>query len=106
MLFLKDGLTNLGYKKMESWANEHKLAKGRSIIVLHTYWTNFNRLNPTVFEILPCNPVGTHADEVYRGLFWWFKTNLELSDFATWDEGRKVVFLKQMWDIYRYRKAS
>lgn len=68
--------------------------------VLYVYWTNFDRRNPLDPYTLIC------TSEVYDPPWWQFKTNISPEDFNSWEKPRRILFLKSMWEIYRYRKAE
>ena len=65
-----------------------------------TYWTNFEK-DPEL------RPKEWYLSQTPVADFWSFKTNITWEDLSkNWDDKRRNRFLHQMWEIYRYRKAS
>ena len=73
--------------------------------VVFTYWTDFERSDPRVWELIDEKHFIPNPEDPFR---WWsFKTNITPDDFAfIWDENRTRNFLRTMWDVYRYRKVG
>lgn len=68
------------------------------------YWTDFENSSSEKWKLLTDSEFGN--SESGQG-FWTFKTNVTPDDFAfVWDEARTRIFLRRMWDIYRYRKVN
>lgn len=68
--------------------------------VIYTYWTNFDRREPESWTLLEAAII-PDKDE-----WWGFKTNISPADFEAWTKEQTRLFLKQMWEIYRYRKVG
>ena len=68
--------------------------------VLYNYWTDFDRRNPNRHYNLVCGEV------VYDPPWWHFRTNLSPEDLKAMKVSDQEIFLKKMWEIYRYRKVS
>lgn len=74
--------------------------------VIYTYWTNFDNRSPETWQLLHIEPDEFAFNEKGHE-FWSFKTNITPDDFAfMWNEAKTRIFLRRMWDIYRYRKTS
>jgi hypothetical protein len=81
---------------------------GKSTSIYHVYWTNFMRLFPKEFVVIPAKDIpaeSLHAN--FENEVWWqFKTNIEPAAFNyEWDEKRQQRFLYLMDDIYNRRKV-
>ena len=73
--------------------------------VLYKYWTNFDKKNPSPdFKLLKPDEFA----KLESGQGWWpFTTNIEPAKFEyEWTEAQVLIFLKQMWEHYRYRRVN
>lgn len=86
-----------------------KISKMPSI-PLYRYWTNFDRNEPSEFQILTQSEVdaGTIVKTKVPHLRWWqFTTNIEPAAFEyEWDTRRQRRFLYKMDEIYNRKKVE
>lgn len=87
--------------QLESWATEYRLIKGRMPTITYIYHTDYDRRESKIFSYWLDGEQPKNRFDL-----WKFQTNLEPKDLDTMTEGRREVFFKRMWDIYKYMKAS
>jgi hypothetical protein len=110
---LKKG--NRGSNLLEAFPTNDQKAFARGEIkkmpsmIVYTYWTDFDRREPTTWQILKPSEFAELLDNVGGSApgFWRFETNITPDDFDyLWSEAQTRRFLIRMWDVYRYRKVD
>jgi len=73
---------------------------------IYTYWTDFDRRNPGEYRLSTAPDSRPLMPAEIDAGWWVFQTNLSWHDLDKMDKARLEIFLKQMWEIYRYRKVN